>query len=230
MNTIFKTSAAALAMTAIAAAAPAMAQESASIPATAEIFKQDPDDPPPSVLVLQPRFAAEFGRIKIPNGLRPGNRCVYQMRINAAGNGGEQIYEEVDDAGMVVGSNSPTATDCAWDAVDLSDPSLTSFGEFRIFCDADREVNFLVRYTGGQAGLFFSAPDKGRVAYGAGTEILQVSDTNNLTTLCVGEEVFGAPNERRAFVVPGAKIILTEDAAPSDGVLDVGTITLEASY
>lgn len=225
MNTIFKTSAAALAMATFAMSAPAMAQESGSVPASAELY-QGP--PPVETLEIEPFQAAAFGRVKIPSGIRPGSRCEYSMQINSDGSDLVREYRELDESGMVIGSNSPTATDCGWDAVDMGNSSTTA-GSFFITCVPDREVNYLIKMTSAESGVVFSSPTFGRAAYFTNQgENLGVFDTNNFNATCTGNvNVEGLVTN---LVAAGAKILVTENAQVSNGAIDVGTITLEAAY
>ena len=222
--------------------APALAQATDSVEAFAVLF-EDPDDPPPppSVLEVATLSSMSFNHIKIPGGKNPGSKCVYTLSVGALGFTGG--YQEIDDAGGVIGTNSPDTTDCAWPVFDEAGFSNVDYqgilgiarpGLVVVECDKDRAVYYALLFQNGYSGVFFTAPPSGRTAAfeddqqgvfsgGSGTGV--VGDLQGSVT-CRDKDNNGAAG---LFFAIGGQLTVTENALPSEDAT-VGTIIFEASY
>lgn len=237
MTFFHKTGTAFLAISASAFATPAMAQESGTTSATAEFYSEEP---PVLRLSVSGGQTLRFGRVRVPNGTRPGSKCEYNLSVGSGGATSGQVttltsYREVDSSGSVVGSNDPEATECGWSAVD-EDPGTANAGSFRVECTIGESVNYLVKVTGGLPGVFFASPLTGRAitSYAINpitNSVGQPIDTSNFTSTCPNSDdtlLFADQGELEIFV--GGQLTIAENAEVSDGAINVGTITLEASY
>jgi len=200
-----------IAIAGLAIAPPSQAQDSAAVDAIANLRITTT---PIAVEAIEP---LRFGTVNAPNGTQAGNMCRYTVSMERIG--GVFIEGEVDASGGLVQAGNATPSGCG------ADLAAWSFGIAEVQCQASVNVTYATSYeSAGLPGVLFDLP-----AFGEGSALLQMTDVGISSRADAdGNAIWRCPDDGSATLHLGGRLDLQSEAQAGD--LNVGTITLEASY